>query len=85
MAAVYQKSCDLSFEPTGGEPRAAQTLRQFSPESILTALTTGTMFRQGYDLSDAEKRAVAEFVAGRAFGTPAPISDVGRCSHPSRR
>ncbi len=61
---------------------ARETLRQFSPESILTALTTGKMFRQGYDLSDAEKRAVAEFVAGRAFGTPAPISDVGRCAGP---
>src|SRR5439155_11070943 len=31
------------------------------------------MYRQGYDLSDAEKKAIAEFLAGRALGSPAPI------------
>src|SRR6266853_5411207 len=83
-AAVYQKSCATCHSNPTAENRAParDTLRQFSPESILTALTTGTMFRQGYDLNDAEKRAVAEFVAGRAFGTPAPISNVGRGTGP---
>jgi polyvinyl alcohol dehydrogenase (cytochrome) len=83
-AAVYQKSCATCHSNPTPENRAParDTLRQFSPESILTALTTGTMFRQGYDLNDAEKRAVAEFVAGRAFGTAAPISNVGRCAGP---
>ena len=83
-AAVYQKSCATCHSNPTPENRAParETLRQFSPESILTALTTGNMFRQGYDLNDAEKRAVAEFLAGRAFGTPAPISNVGRCSGP---
>src|SRR5215471_20406264 len=77
-AAVYQKSCGSCHQQPGSDSRAPnrESLAQFSPESILTALTTGNMYRQGYDLNDAEKKAVAEFVAGRAFGTPAPISNV---------
>jgi polyvinyl alcohol dehydrogenase (cytochrome) len=55
-------------------------LAQLAPETILTALTTGNMFRQGSALSDAERRAVSAFLAGRPVGTPAPPSSVGRCT-----
>ena len=48
---------------------------------MLTSLTTGNMFRQGSELTDAERRAVAGFPR-RASGwhrrAPAPI--VGRCT-----
>jgi polyvinyl alcohol dehydrogenase (cytochrome) len=81
-AAVYQKSCSTCHQQPTAENRAPnrEGLGQFSPESILTALTTGNMYRQGYDLSDAEKKAVAEFLAGRAMGSPAPIAASARCS-----
>ncbi len=48
-AAVYQKSCATCHAQPGADTRAPnrETLRQFSPESIVTALTTGNMFRQG--------------------------------------
>src|SRR6266571_2579403 len=79
--AIYDKSCANCHQQPGTDSRAPNRdgLRQFSPESILTALATGNMYRQGYDLNDAEKKAVAEFLAGRAMGSPTPISDVGRC------
>ena len=80
--AIYQKSCASCHQQPGADSRAPnrEGLRQFSPESILTALTTGNMYRQGYDLGDAEKKAIAEFLSGRAMGSPTPISDVGRCT-----
>src|SRR5947207_1777315 len=81
-AAIYQKSCASCHQQPGADSRAPnrEGLRQFSPESILTALTTGNMYRQGYDLSDAEKKSVAEFLAGRAVGSPTPIADAARCT-----
>src|SRR5581483_10577296 len=66
-AAVFQKSCascHVQPPPTSRAPDR-EALAQFAPESILTALTSGNMFRQGSELSDAERRAVAGFVAGR--------------------
>jgi polyvinyl alcohol dehydrogenase (cytochrome) len=38
------------------------------------------MFRQGSELTDGERRAVAGFVAGRPVGTAASPSTVGLCS-----
>jgi len=80
--AIYDKSCASCHQLPGADSRAPnrEGLRQFSPESILTALTTGNMYRQGYDLSDAEKKAVAEFLAGRALGSPTPIAESARCT-----
>jgi len=81
-AAIYEKSCASCHQQPGADSRAPnrEGLRQFSAESILTALTTGNMYRQGYDLSDAEKKSVAEFLAGRPVGSPAPISEASRCT-----
>src|SRR3954469_3710342 len=75
--AIYDKSCASCHQQPGADSRAPNRdgLRQFSPESILTALTTGNMFRQGYDLSDVEKKTVAEFLAGRPVGSQAPIAE----------
>jgi polyvinyl alcohol dehydrogenase (cytochrome) len=80
--AVYQKACASCHAQPAADSRAPnpEALGQFAPESILTALTTGNMFRQGNDLSAAERKAVAEFLAGRALGSPTPLSTVGRCT-----
>jgi polyvinyl alcohol dehydrogenase (cytochrome) len=81
-AAVFQKSCATCHAQPSPENRAPnrEALALFAPESILTSLTTGNMYRNAQDLSDAEKRAVSEFVAGRKFGSPTPLPTVGRCS-----
>jgi polyvinyl alcohol dehydrogenase (cytochrome) len=81
-AAVFQKSCascHLQPPPTSRAPDR-EALAQFAPESILTALTSGNMFRQGSELTDAERRAVAGFVAGRPVGTAPSPSTAGRCT-----
>jgi len=83
--AIYDKSCASCHQQPGADSRAPNRdgLRQFSPESILTALTTGNMFRQGYDLSDVEKKTIAEFLAGRPVGSAAPIAESARCTTPA--
>jgi len=48
---------------------STDTLAQMSPESIYLALTTGKMAQQAKDLSDDQKRVVAEFFGGRPLGT----------------
>jgi len=80
--AVYQKSCaSCHQQPTAGSRAPTRdVLATIAPESILTSLTTGNMFRQGSELTDAERRAVAGFLAGRPVGTAAPAPIVGRCS-----
>lgn len=80
-AAVFERACASCHAKPGPDSRAPtrEVLRSVAPEAILTALTVGNMFRQGSELSDAERRAVAGFLAGRPVGTAAPPSIVGRC------
>jgi polyvinyl alcohol dehydrogenase (cytochrome) len=81
-SAVYEKACASCHAAPAADSRAPQreTLALIAPEAILTALTSGNMFRQGSELTDAERRAVAGFLAGRPVGAPAPPSTVGRCT-----
>jgi polyvinyl alcohol dehydrogenase (cytochrome) len=81
-AAVYEKACASCHAQPAADSRAPrrETLALIAPEAILTALMSGNMFRQGSELTDAERRAVAGFLAGRPVGAaPAPTS-VGRCT-----
>ena len=54
--------------PTGSRAPSPEILRRRSPEAILSALTAGGMRPQGGRLSGAERRAVAEYLSGRALG-----------------
>jgi polyvinyl alcohol dehydrogenase (cytochrome) len=56
-----------------GNPKVAEapspaTLRQMSPEKIYLALTEGDMKTIAKDLSDGQKRDIAEWVGGRKLG-----------------
>src|SRR5262245_4904412 len=81
-AAVFERACASCHAKPAPDSRAPtrEVLRNVAPEAIVTALTVGNMFRQGAELTDAERRAVAGFLAGRPVGTPAPPSIVGRCT-----
>jgi polyvinyl alcohol dehydrogenase (cytochrome) len=81
-AAVFDKACANCHANPAADSRAPNraALAQLAPETILTALTTGNMFRQGSALTDAERRAVSAFLAGRAVGTAAPLPTQGRCT-----
>lgn len=77
--AVFRRLCSLchlSLVPTGGKAPATpdaravpvELLHRYSPEAILTALTTGKMQAQGSTLTADERRSVAQYLAGRPFG-----------------
>src|SRR5580700_2875653 len=69
--ATFQTKCmSCHGNPTmAGRVPDPATLRQFSPEKIYDALTTGPMKTQGSSLSDDQKRMLAIFMSGRTFGS----------------
>ena len=83
-AAVFQANCancHASADATQqGRNPSIDTLRRLSPEAILNALLNGKMRIQAVALSDAERRAVAEFLGGRALAAAAAGSSVMRCN-----
>src|ERR1041385_4525047 len=68
-AAIFQRDCATCHDGApGSRTPSPDVLRQRSPEAILSALTAGGMRPQGGRLSGAERRAVAEYLTGRAPG-----------------
>jgi polyvinyl alcohol dehydrogenase (cytochrome) len=68
-ATLYEASCATCHSgPTDPRIPAVAVLRQRAPDAILEALTIGVMRQQGEALSDAERRAVAEYLSGRSIG-----------------
>ena len=69
--AIFQERCMICHGNPDASVKAPEpaTLRQMTPEAILSALTTGVMKLQGQSLADEEKRQVAESLAGRPLGT----------------
>jgi polyvinyl alcohol dehydrogenase (cytochrome) len=68
-AAIYKGQCALCHDnsaKTRAQPLAA--LRMMSPENIVLSLESGRMKDQGSLLSPEQKRAVAEFLAGKPLG-----------------
>src|SRR5262245_6690602 len=69
--AIYKDSCaQCHDEPQGRTPSKA-ALKDRSPDTILAALTNGSMSMQGLTLSVPEKRALAEYLSGKPFGAAA--------------
>jgi polyvinyl alcohol dehydrogenase (cytochrome) len=83
--SVFARECAHCHN--GSEPRApsADALRGRAPQAIVDALTSGSMRYQGLHLSGAERRAVAEFLAGRALRGSASGATIGKCDPPKRQ
>jgi polyvinyl alcohol dehydrogenase (cytochrome) len=64
---VHCASCHAG--PTDDRTPATEALRQLTPEAVLATLTTGAMEVQASGLQDAQKRLVAEYVAGAPLGS----------------
>jgi polyvinyl alcohol dehydrogenase (cytochrome) len=77
--AVFDRACASCHVGGSGAP-TTDILRQMTPESIVNSLINGKMQLQGSTLSDAERRSVAEFLAGRALGAAAPSATAARCT-----
>jgi len=59
----FERRCAICRDNPGPDSRAPsrEALRQFTPERVLAALTTGAMVSNAANMSDAEKRTMAEF------------------------
>ena len=79
--AVYDRACAACHAGGSGAP-TRDVLRQLTPEAIHNALVNGKMAVQGSTLTEAERRAVAEFLAERAMGGAgtAPAAAASRCA-----
>ncbi len=68
--ATFQTQCaQCHGNPSVERAPSPQALREMTPEKIYAALTTGVMAQQASALNDAQKKAVAEFMAGRPMGS----------------
>jgi polyvinyl alcohol dehydrogenase (cytochrome) len=83
-AAVFQRECATCHVNPGTDSRAPtrEALRQFYPDAIVTALTTGAMRVQGEKLSEAERRAVAQFLTDTKAGPAPTVITTGKCATP---
>ena len=80
-AAIYEASCASCHRGDDADAPTRAVLGQMAPEAILGALTTGLMRAQGGALSEAERRAVSTFLAGRSFAGDTPVARVeNRCA-----
>src|SRR5262245_3730903 len=66
-AAVYQKSCAACHDQPKDRTPPREALKARTREAILQSLTTGTMSVNAAALSMPEKRAVAEYLAGKSI------------------
>ena len=78
-AVVYKDNCSTCHDQPTGRTPPKDALKDRAPETILNAMTTGTMMMQAMQLSTAERRAVAEYVSGKPFGA-ASAPNAGMCT-----
>jgi len=89
-ATVYENRCATCHSGTDPRTPTLASLKQKTPQSIVDALTNGVMRQQGSDMTEAEKRAVAEYLgttapAAPGAGTTAAASATAPISASSRR
>ena len=69
--ALFQErcvTCHVATPPPDSRAPSLEALRNLSPETILVAMTTGPMAPNTTGLTDPQRRAIAEYVGGRAIG-----------------
>ncbi len=80
-AALFGKRCGVCHTGEANSRAAAmEALRLLTPEAVLASLQGGSMRVEGSRLSGAERRAVAEYITGRAIGGDVTGAAVGRCA-----
>src|SRR5205085_2463580 len=77
-ASVYLNNCASCHNNDDPRIPSAAALRQRTPEAVLDALTTGVMRAQGAEITEPQRRAVAEYVSGKAFSGAS--ASMGKCT-----
>jgi len=80
-AQLFEKHCATCHVGHDiGRAPDREALAQRSPDSIVAALTNGPMAAQGAALSDADRRAIAEYLTSRSIDPPRPEGALQRCA-----
>jgi polyvinyl alcohol dehydrogenase (cytochrome) len=80
-AATFNRACANCHREGQNTAPTPTVLRQLTPEGIVNSLTNGRMQVQGASLSDAERRAIAQFLTGRVpAASSAPAAVVNKCT-----
>src|SRR5271169_1928977 len=83
-ASLYKQRCAACHEASGpARVPAPAALRLMSPENIVRALESGAMKEQGAELTAPQKRAIAEFLTGKAIGSVAQPAKAPMCADPN--
>lgn len=82
-AVIYKQQCAICHENSAKTRASAPAaLKLMSPENILRSLESGRMKDQGTLLTPAQRRTVAEFLAGKPFGQDTQPVQAGLCANP---
>jgi polyvinyl alcohol dehydrogenase (cytochrome) len=76
-AAVYQKHCAGCHDSGAGRTPSREALRRLSPERILLTLESGSMMMMGSRRTAPERRALAEFLSTKSFGSEPASAPAG--------
>ena len=68
-AALYKNACASCHDSAAAQAPRLEVLRQMSPERVVESLLYGSMRSYGTSFRQAQRRAVARFVAGKDFGS----------------
>ncbi len=71
--AVFDQNC-ASCHETGNAAKSAKApdrkaIHKLTPEAVYESITNGSMKDRAQSISDAQKRAIAEYIGGRKLGT----------------
>ena len=69
-AALYKSSCAACHDAGLDRAPSRESFKAMSPERILAAMENGPMISMAARLSATDRRSVAEYLAGKAFGQP---------------
>jgi len=78
--ALYKANCSSCHDNPEGRTPPREALKERTPEAILTAITSGSMAVQAINIAPADKRRLAEFLAGKPFSAPLTEEASGLCT-----
>ena len=66
--ALYKKSCAVCHDAGVERAPSRETLHAMTPRQVLAAMESGAMISMAASLTEAERRAIAEFVTAKSLG-----------------
>jgi polyvinyl alcohol dehydrogenase (cytochrome) len=81
-ATLFADHCASCHNGNDARAPSIEAMRGRGPQAIVDTLTSGPMRYQGLPLSGAERRAIAEWIAGKKLRGTVTGAAVGRCARP---